>query len=1043
MKIDTGSDVTLVRKGLLKFSRQQIFRDRSFNLRYPTGERVPVKFRVEVLIEVGVLSMKLPVYIVDMKDDCLLGNDFLSAKNFEETLISFFGVSSQKKEFVCSRIERGTNEIPLFLRELFIKETQNLNEKQKERFANFLIRFQDVFSEEIIAGNCRMVEHRIEIENAGPIKQAPRRIPFHLRKDVDMEIEEMKRQGVIEESSSPWVSPAVIVKKKDGSIRFCVDFRKLNAITKKDSYPIPRIDDLLDRLAGNSWFSSLDLKSGYWQVRIRPGDREKTAFSIGKGLWQFTVMPFGLCNAPATFERLMEKVLQQLINKICLVYLDDVVIFSEDFEGMMKRLEQVFSRLRSANLRLNPKKCSFLRKEIKYLGYVISEKGVLTDEEKISSVKDWPVPRTKKQVRSFLGFCSYYRKFVKDFSLIAKPLFSLTENTCKFEWTELCGKAFEELKKRLISSPILTFPKEEGQFILDTDASNHGIGAVLSQVQEGKERVIAYYSKVFSKTERNYCVTRKELLAVIDSTKFFHHYLYGRKFVIRTDHISLKWLMTFRNLEGQLARWLEQIQQYDFEIVHRKGNLHSNADGLSRRPCAGDNCSYCNKQESKEKEIIGRIILSSEQINWRREQMEDLLLRKFILAKEEGNRPNWQEVISEDDTAKVYWSQWESLVIENGILCRKWEAPNLKSHVFQILVPRGRVKRVLEEAHDSFSGGHFGVNKTLDRIRKRFYWSTCKQDVEDWCRTCLVCVAKKGPSEKGRSELQIYNAGTPFERLQMDILGPFPISNLGNRYLLVISDCFTKWVEAFPVRNFRARTIAEILVNQVISRFGIPLEVHTDQGRNFDSRLFLELTLLLGIKKTRTTPLHPQSNGVVERQHQTIINYLAKFISENQRDWDRWIGLCLLAYRSARHETTKISPAEMCFGRELKLPIDLLRGVPPQERKFEENIYVSELREKLNVLHAKVRQQIDLRSRRIKALYDRKARRLVFEKGHRVWLFNPRREKGKAPKLQSNWEGPYEIVKRMNDVVYCIRKSKKHRNKIVHLDRLAPFYERQ
>jgi len=259
--------------------------------------------------------------------------------------------------------------------------------------------------------------------------------------------------------------------------------------------------------------------------------------------------------------------------------------------------------------------------------------------------------------------CERFFSYSKDLFLF--PLFSLTENICKFEWTELCGKAFKELKERLISSPILIFPKENGQFILDTDASNHGIGAVLSQVQEGKEKVIAYYSKVFSKTERNYCVTRKELLAVIDSTKFFHHYLYGRKFVIRTDHISLKWLLTFRNLEGQLARWLEQIQQYDFEIVHRKGNLHSNADGLSRRPCVENNCSYCNKQESREREIIGRIILNSEQIDWRREQMEDLLLKKFFLAKEQEHRPDWQEIISEDDSAKIYWSQWESKMLRS------------------------------------------------------------------------------------------------------------------------------------------------------------------------------------------------------------------------------------------------------------------------------------------------------------------------------------------------------------------------------------------
>jgi len=387
-----------------------------------------VEFRVRALIEVGELSIELPVYVVDMKDDCLLGSDFLSATNFEENLVSFFGLCSQegKGASFCSRVVSEVHRVPEFLRKLFEEKTRDLNEEQREQFAKFLNEFQDVFSEEIMAGNCKTVEHSIEIEGLSPIKQTPRRIPFHLRKEVDNLIEEMRQQGVIEECS-PWISPAVLVKKKDGSVRFCVDFRKLNAITKKDSYPIPRIDDMLDRLAGNTWFSPLDLKSGYWQVRIRPEDREKTAFSIGKGLWQFTVMPFDLCNAPATFERLMEEVLQQLINKICLVYLDDVIIFSENFEDMLERLVQVFQRLRSANLKLNPKKCSFLRKEIKYLGHVISEKGVSTDEGKISSVRDWPVPCTKKQVRSFLGFCSYYRRFVKNFSLIAKSLFSLTK----------------------------------------------------------------------------------------------------------------------------------------------------------------------------------------------------------------------------------------------------------------------------------------------------------------------------------------------------------------------------------------------------------------------------------------------------------------------------------------------------------------------------------------------------------------------------------------------------------------------------------------
>jgi len=1026
-KIDTGSDVTLIRSDFLSFSKKISFKE-SFVFKYPTGERVPIKGRVEILVKIGKFKVKLFTYVVDMIEECLLGVDFLSEVKFDTFFNSFFEGSSCKGEIpICSRVM----EIPSTLKELFEQETSGLKDEQKKRFTQFLIEFQDVFSEEVIAGNCKEVEHKITLMDSNPIKQAPRRVPFHFREEVDKIIEDMKQQGVIEESYSPWVSPAVMVKKKDGSIRFCVDYRKLNSVTIKDSFPLPRIDDIFDKLSGNSWFSTLDLKNGYWQIKIRPEDKEKTAFSIGKGLWQFTVMPFGLCNAPATFERLMEKVLLPLLNKDCLVYLDDVIIFATNFDELLERLRKVFLKLRSSNLKLNPKKCSFLKRKIKYLGHVVSERGIATNKEKISAVKNWPTPITKKQIRSFLGFCSYYRRFVKGFSLIAKPLFSLTENSSKFIWTEQCNTAFEELKLRLTSSPILSFPTEIGQFILDTDASNHGMGAVLSQVQDGKEKVIAYLNKVFDKSERNYCVTRRELLAIIVSLKSFHHYLYGRKFLIRTDHISLRWLMSFKNLEGQLARWLEQIQQYDFEIMHRKGILHGNANGLSRRPCEKVNCQYCFKAETKEEKEIGRIVFDSFQINWREEQLKDLMLNKFLRGKEVNCRPNLQEVVSEDSSARIYWTLWDSLLIKEGVLYKNWEATNFKKSVLQIIVPKQRIKQILEIAHDSSSGGHFGINKTLDKIRRRFYWALCKQDVENWCRTCDICIAKKGPSGKGKSEMQIYDTGSPFERLQMDILGPFPTSTSGNKYLLVIMDCFTRWVEAFPLKNFRAKLVAEVFVNQFISRYGVPSELHTDQGKNFDSKLFAELSILLGIKKTRTTPLHPQSNGIVERQHQTIINYLAKFILENQLDWDRWIGMCLLALRSARHKAIRITPAEMCFGRDLTLPLDLLRGNPPQEFVFTRGNYVFQLKEKLNSIHEEVRQHLNMRSLKIKTLYDQNARRILFNPGQKVWLYNPRKFIGRSPKLQSNWEGPFEVVKRLNDVVYCIRQSQKHKNKII------------
>ncbi|GFV91619.1 retrovirus-related Pol polyprotein from transposon 17.6 [Trichonephila clavipes] len=588
------------------------------------GEKIDIHGKLKVKIKFGDTTYQHAVYVADIADPFILGLDFLKEHGF--TLdFNKNELRSIHEEVTIFKIEHGTGSIrqkgevlatcspvtcvykssSLLLsnspQQLTpdLLENAELSPEQKISAERLFQEFEDVFSRNSSdIGHTTVTQHRIDTADHPPIKQHPRRLPFAKQEEVGTLLREMQENDIIEPSSSPWASPIVLVRKKDGSTRFCVDYRKLNDVTKKDSYPLPRIDDTLDTLSGHNWFSTLDLKSGYWQVEIQPEDREKTAFTSGQGLWQFKVMPFGLCNAPATFERLMETVLKGLTFEACLIYLDDVIIGGRTFEEHLQNIRKVLSKLSDANLKLNPSKCKFFQKEVNYLGHIISAEGVRTDPEKVSAVKNWKRPENLRELRSFLGLCTYYRKFVKGFSNIARPLHKLTESKQKFQWTKECEDSFLQLKEALTSSPILIYPQPDKPFILDTDASNESVGAVLSQEIDGQERVVAYWSKCLSKPERNYCVTRKELLAIVKAIEHFHHYLYGQKFLLRTDHASLTWLMNFRNTEGQVARWIQRLNEYYFDIRHRKGSSHGNADALSRRPCP-ENCRHCSRVETK------------------------------------------------------------------------------------------------------------------------------------------------------------------------------------------------------------------------------------------------------------------------------------------------------------------------------------------------------------------------------------------------------------------------------------------------------------
>jgi len=457
-----------------------------------------------------------------------------------------------------------------------------LSVKQRKQLDDLLEEYQDLFDNNL--GRCGIEKHSIDTEFARPIKQHAYQRPPKEKKVIEEEIQKMLEKGVIQESNSPWTSPVVMVPKKDGSTRFCVDYQKLNAVTKKDCYPLPRIDDLLDSFQGSTYFSTLDLVSGYWQIEMDPFDKEKTSFITDYGIYEFNVMPFGLTNAPATFQRAMNKIFARILGDFVVVYLDDLNIFSRDFNEHLKHLREVFERLRNAGLKLKAKKCQFFKKELAFLGHVVGEDGVKPDPGKVIAIKAHPAPINLTELRQFLGLASYYRKFIEGFGKIAAPLNQLLKKEIEYQWNEECQQAFEELKQRLTTAPILGHPDFSKPFIVMTDASKNGLGAILTQKDEfNREVVIRYASRATTGTERNYAATQLEQLGVVWAVKYFRKYLLGQPFQIYTDHQAITRLMSTKEPTGITARWIMILQEYKpFEVIYRPGKNHSNVDTLSR-----------------------------------------------------------------------------------------------------------------------------------------------------------------------------------------------------------------------------------------------------------------------------------------------------------------------------------------------------------------------------------------------------------------------------------------------------------------------------
>ena len=936
------------------------------------------------------------------------------------------------------------------------KVDSTVTETEKDSLREVLYRYSNVISlGEFDIGLTDLIEHEIDTGMAKPVKQALRRQPYVYLPKIDEHVDQMIKAGWVVPVNSPWSTNIVCVKKADGSIRYCTDMRKLNDLTKKDSYPLPNITSCLEALSGAKFYSSVDLANAFHQIRIKSSDVDKTTFVTRTGSYAYKRMCFGLSNATATFSRLIDLVMKGLHYSIAVLYLDDILVYAQDASSMIERIELVLQRLQAANLKVKPSKCNFLQTEVTFLGFQINQKGISTCPSKVKEIVEWPVPINAQEVKSFLGLASYYRKFIKGFSDIVASLNRLTSTGVKFDWTQDCQQAFETLKIRLSSAPVLGLPRDGGNYILDTDASQKALGGVLSQVQDQQEVVICYSSRTLTSSERNYCTTRQEMLSVIHFLKKFRCYLLGNHFRLRTDHAALTYLQRTPELHGQQARWLEITQDYNFTIEHRPGIKHGNADALSRRPCrqcglgeiTEPNISIAAvKTAVKDANLIADDNMESGEIG--REQMQEATaadpdLKAFceLFAENTGERTSWDVMISRSPLQKTLWTQWSRLKLEGGILYRQWfHTDGFHSH-WQTVVPAVLQNAVLALAHKGLRG-HFGAHRTQQQFQRRAYWPGWSNDVNKFCAACQECARFIQGKPRRQGLLQSMQVGAPFERMSVDITGPHPRSSKGHVYILTILDHFSKWGDAYPLRNKEAITVARVLVDQFFTRYGgLGMSILTDQGKEFCNALLNEVCKMFNVDKLRTSAYKASTNGAVERWHRTLNAMIGKVVADNQKDWDVHLPFLLCAYRSARHESTGFSPNMLIFGRELIAPIDLVCGLPESEHEAYNSAsdFVAKRRELLDNAFNLVRRHLKTSVDRNKHYYDMRVKPNEFDVGQFVLYYYPRKYVGRSPKWQKFFVGPFLILKVLGPNSYLIQRSQRAVPIVTHVDKLKAY----
>jgi hypothetical protein len=817
----------------------------------------------------------------------------------------------------------------------------------------------------------RSIQHAIDFIPGSSLPNLPtyRMSPAEHR-ELHRQVTELLERGFIRESLSPCAIPALLTPKKDGSWRMCVDSRAINKISIKYRFPIPRLDDMLDVLHGATIFSKVDLRSGYHQIRLRPGDEWKTAFKTRDGLFEWLVMPFGLTNAPSTFMRVMNQVLRPFIDKFVVVYFDDILIFSRSLEDHVAHLTQVLSTLRFESFYINLKKCSFAQPSVLFLGFIISSKGITADPEKVRAILDWPIPNNIHEVRSFHGLASFYRRFVKGFSSVAAPITECTKKGA-FLWTNAAQQAFDKLKKLLTEAPILRLPNFQIPFEVACDASHTGIGGVLSQ----QGHPIAFFSEKLNEAKRKYSTYELELYAVVQSVKHWRHYLIHIEFILFTDHDSLRHINSQRKLNAKHARWFDYLQQFTFVLKHKAGVENRVADALSRK---------------------------SMLINTLSVDVTCFADLPNTYKTDPDFGPVYLRLHNDPKPTEVEYNLHEGYLFKGTRLC----------------IPQSSLREfIIRELHSGGIAGHFGRDKTLNLVEDRFFWPQLRRDVQITIKHCRTCQLAKGNKTNAGLYTPLPIPEQPWVDLSMDFVLGLPKTVRSNDSICVIVDRFSKMAHFLPcAKTFDASRVAALFFSEVVRLHGLPQLIVSDRDVKFVSYFWKTLWAKMGTKLKFSSAFHPQTDGQTEVVNRSLGNLLRCLVTDHHTTWDLLLPQAEFAYNNSVNRSTGLSPFEIVTGRRPKVPIDLTPLALPA--RISESAV--DFAQHIQSIHAEVRRRLVVSAAKYKEQVDLHRRHVVFEVGDLVLVrLRPERfPRGAIHKLHHRRAGPFKILHRLGSNAY-------------------------